>query len=85
MIIRNFEEFCKSKPLKARNAMRRSKLLPILLLMLTSLALAQSVPSGQQSSSGRKRERRRHLECGRDSGHNGMSRCRRCARNTSKP
>ena len=32
--------------------MKRSKLLPILLLMLTSLALAQSAPSGQQSSSG---------------------------------
>jgi len=32
--------------------MKRNKLLPILLLMLTSLALAQSAPSGQQSSSG---------------------------------
>jgi hypothetical protein len=32
--------------------MKRSKLLPILLLTLTSLALAQSAPSGQQSSSG---------------------------------
>jgi hypothetical protein len=52
MIIRNFEEFCKSKRLKGRNAMRRSKPLPILLLMLTSLALAQSVPSGQRSSYG---------------------------------
>jgi hypothetical protein len=38
--------------LKRRSAMKRSKLLLILLLMLTSLALAQSAPSGQQSSSG---------------------------------
>ena len=49
MIIRDFEEFCKSKGLKGRNAMKRSKLLPILLLMLTSLALAQSAPSGQRA------------------------------------
>jgi hypothetical protein len=48
----NFVEFCKSKGFKGRNAMKRNKLLPILLLMLTSLALAQSAPSGQQSSSG---------------------------------
>jgi hypothetical protein len=48
----NFAEFYKSKELKGRNAMKRSKLLPILLLMLTSLALAQSAPSSQQSPSG---------------------------------
>jgi hypothetical protein len=46
----SFAEIYKSKELKRRNAMKRSKLLPILLLMLTSLALAQSAPSGQQSS-----------------------------------
>jgi len=45
----NFAEFYKSKELKGRNAMKRSKLLPILLLMLTSLALAQSAPSGQRA------------------------------------
>ena len=45
MITRNFEEFSKSKGLKGRNAMKRNKLLPILVLMLTSLAFAQSAPS----------------------------------------
>ena len=80
----NFAEFYKSKELKGRNAMKRSKLLPILLLMLTSLALAQSAPSGQQSSSGAQAGTPRP-GVRRASGHNGMNRCRRCARNTSLP